>query len=196
MDRGHHYETAFAAFLRERNISFIPVDEARRIWLGGVETKSIDFIVVGSPPAAKLVVDVKGRKFPAGPTHAPRLVWECWATAEDIAGLLRWKDLFGEEFRGVLAFVYEIQPPYALPPETPDLFVYRHRQYLIRGVLASDYRRQMKTRSVRWGTVDLPARIFRQLVQPFSCIVCPEFPGDREEIQGKESTQTACASSF
>lgn len=186
MDRSNHYEAAFAAFLRERSIGFVPVDEARRVWLGGVETKSVDFIVVGSP-LAKLVVDVKGRRFPSGPAHAPRLVWERWATAEDVAGLLRWESRFGAGFRGILAFVYEVQRPYSLPPDTPDLFPYRDRQYLIRGVRASDYRNQMKCRSPRWGTVDLSVNDYRRLVRPFSAFVSPEFPDCPEEYQSDEA---------
>ena len=42
------------------------VDETRRACLGDVSVKNLDFIVYGQA-GARLVVDVKGRRFPGGP---------------------------------------------------------------------------------------------------------------------------------
>src|SRR5204863_5701228 len=121
MNRDNHYEAAFGAFLRERGVGFVAVDEARRSLLGDAEVKSLDFIVVG-PDDARLVVDVKGRRFPGGPAGKPRKTWENWSTREDVDGLLRWAERFGPAFRGVLAFVYHVLPTVALPGHTPDVF--------------------------------------------------------------------------
>ena len=65
MIRSNHYEAAFEAYLRSRGVGFVAVDEARRSLLGATDVKSLDFIIVG-PESSKLVVDVKGRKFPGG----------------------------------------------------------------------------------------------------------------------------------
>jgi hypothetical protein len=73
----------------------------------------------------------------------------------------------------VLAFVYHIAPEFALPEETPDLFAFRDRVYLVRGVSVTDYRSSMKERSPRWGTVHLPTADFRKLVKPFSAFLQP-----------------------
>ena len=167
MDRSNHYEAAFEAFLRERGVGFVAVDEVRRSLLGDAVVKSLDFIVVG-PDDAKLVVDVKGRKFPGGPSGKPRKVWQNWSTRDDIDGLARWAAYFGPDFRGVLAFVYEILPAVSLPADTPDLFAFRDRVYLMRAVDVADYAEHMQRRSPRWGTVHLPAADFRRLVKPFS----------------------------
>jgi hypothetical protein len=165
LDRSNHYELAFAAYLRERRVGFVPVDDARRTLLGDADVKSLDFIVVDS---ARLVVDVKGRRFPGGSVESPRKVWQNWTEEEDVGGLLRWADHFGPGFRGVLAFVYHLTPPYRVPDDTPDLFHYRDRAYLVRGVEASEYRAAMRPRSRRWATVHLATADFRRLVRPFS----------------------------
>lgn len=182
MKQDNHYEAAFEAYLRSRGVAVVPVVEARRSYLDHAEVKSPDFLVIG-PDDAKLVVDVKGRKFPGGPAGSPRKMWENWSTREDIDGLLRWAGRLGDGFRGVLAFVYEVLPVVRLPEDTPDLFAHRDRLYLARGVDAADYRDHMTARSPRWGTVHLPADDFRRLVMPFSAFL-------RSEYRGPLMTQT------
>jgi hypothetical protein len=185
VDRSNHYEAAFEAYLRDRRVGFVPVDEARRTLLGGADVKSLDFIVVG-PDSARLVVDVKGRKFPGGKADHPRPVWQNWSTEEDVDGLARWAAHFGPAFRGVLAFVYHIGPPFALPAGTPDLFVHRDRTYLVRAVSADDYRRHARPRSRRWGTVHLPTADFRRLVRPFSDFLKDGFTTETQRAQREE----------
>ena len=172
MIRSNHYEAAFEAFLRDREVGFVAVDEAKRSTLGDEVVKSLDFIIVG-PDTARLVVDVKGRKFPGGTADAPRKVWQNWADAADVSGLVKWATHFGPDFRGVLAFVYQIVPPFTLPDDTPDQFVFRDRRYLMRAIPALEYRERMKRRSPRWGTVHLPTADFRELVRPFTEMLEP-----------------------
>ena len=167
MNRDNHYEAAFEALLRGRGVAVVPVDEARRNCLDADDVKSPDFIVVG-PDDARLVVDVKGRKFPGGPAGRPRRTWENWSTRDDVDGLGRWAARFGDGFRGVLAFVYHVLPCVALPAGTPDVFAFRDHLYLMRGVAAADYARHMRRRSPRWDTVHLSTDTFRRLVRPFS----------------------------
>jgi hypothetical protein len=167
VNRDNHYEAAFEAFLRARGVGFVAVDEARRTLLGDADVKSLDFIVVG-PNDARLVVDVKGRRFPGGSPDRPVKSWQNWSTEEDVDGLDRWAGVLGPGFRGVLAFAYHIVPPFAVSADTPDAFAFRGDTYLMRAVAAADYRRAMRPRSRRWGTVHLPADTFRRLVRPFS----------------------------
>ena len=174
MNRDNHYEAAFEAFLRGRGVAVVPVVEARRSYLDASEVKSPDFLVIG-PEDARLVVDVKGRKFPGGPPDRPRTVWECWCEADDLDGLNRWAGRLGPGFRGVLAFVYHLSPAVALPDDTPDVFAHGGRTYLARGVAVADYAEHVRRRSPRWGTVDLPAATYRELVRPFSAfLTAPE----------------------
>lgn len=174
MNRDNHYEAAFEAFLRARGVAVVPVVEARRSYLDADEVKSPDFLVI-SRDDARLVVDVKGRRFPGGPAGRPRKVWEHWSTRDDVDGLARWAGRLGPGFRGVLAFVYQVLPTVVLPDDTPDLFEYAGRSYLARGVSVADYAEHMRPRSPRWGTVDLPTDTFRLLVRPFtSFLEAPE----------------------
>src|SRR5262245_62270164 len=123
MNRDNHYEAAFEAFLRERGVGVLAVDEARRSYIDDTSVKSPDFLVVG-PHDARLVVDVKGRRFPGGDAEHPRRVWQNWCEAEDVEALERWAGRFGEGFRGVLAVVYHILPCVELRPERADLVLF------------------------------------------------------------------------
>lgn len=168
MKSDNRYEAAFAAYLRDRGVGFVGVDEAKRTVLADGDVKSLDFIVVD---VARLVIDVKGRKFPGGKPEKPRRVWETWSTQEDVDGLARWAKTFGPGFRGVLAFVYRIQAPYELPEGTADVFEHRETKYLMRGVDLETYREAMVRRSPKWGTVHLPKEAFRRAVRPFGAFL-------------------------
>jgi hypothetical protein len=174
MHRHNHYEAAFEAYLRQQHLGYIAVDESRRSLLDDQPVKSLDFIVYGAPEV-RLLVDVKGRRFPAQVRGKPRRVWQNWSTREDISGLTRWLDRVGPGYRGLLVFLYQILPEVQLPADTPDLFEFRERQYLLRAVDVFEYERHMRIRSPRWDTVCLPQRSFRALVQPLSEFLLPRF---------------------
>ena len=170
MDRGNHYERAFESYLQGHGLCYVAVDETRRALLGDVPVKSLDFFVYGKD-GSRLVVDVKGRRFPGGPPKSPRRVWESWSFRDDVDGLERWASLAGPGFRGLLVFAYLLHPKIELTPSTPDLYEFRGRRYLFRAVEVSDYRRHMRVRSPRWGTVCLPLSVFRAVVRPLSDFV-------------------------
>lgn len=167
MIRSNPYESALEAYLRERRVGIVAVDEAHRSILADETVKSLDFIIYG-PRGAKLLVDVKGRRFPGGPAHAPRHVWESWSTRDDLDGLARWAECFGADYQSILVFVYRLGDEVRLPPGTADLWEWRQRRWLFRAVSADAYRRAMRPRSPKWGTVALPAAAFRALVRPIS----------------------------
>jgi hypothetical protein len=164
MDRSNHYEAAVEAYLQGHRLGYIAVDESRRALLGDTPIKSLDFLVFG-PKGARLVVDVKGRRYPSGGAR-PRRVWECWSTQDDVDSLERWADLSGSGWQGLLIFAYHIHPKIELPNTVEDLWTWRGRHYLLRAVEVADYRRHMRVRSPRWGTVTLPRAVFRELVKP------------------------------
>jgi hypothetical protein len=165
MDRGNHYEAAFEAYLRDRRLGYVAVDESRRSSLDDKPVKSIDFIVYGLD-GARLLIDIKGRKFPGGTATSPRRIWQNWVFREDVEGLERWAASFGAEYRGLIVFAYDILPEVELRRGTSDLWVWRGRRYLMRAVPVDDYRRHMRLRSPKWDTVCLPTAVFRELVRP------------------------------
>jgi hypothetical protein len=166
MDHSNPYEAAFAAYLQQHGLCHVAVDETRRASWGRTSVKSLDFIVLG-PSGARLLVDVKGRRFPGGTAGKPRYVWENWSTREDIAGLASWTNLFGARSLGLLVFLYQIEPAVSVPADTPDLWSWCDRRYLLRAVTLDEYRRHMRVRSPKWGTVCLPGKTFRALARPF-----------------------------
>jgi hypothetical protein len=166
MDRSNHYEAAFEAYLQWHRLCYVAVDETRRAMMGETRVKSLDFIVFGE--GARLVVDVKGRRFPMGRPQAPRRVWECWSTREDVDGLGRWAELAGPDYQGLLVFAYHLQPGVEVPEGTEDLWTWRGKRYLLRAVAVDDYRLHMRVRSPKWGTVALPRAVFRKLVRPLA----------------------------
>lgn len=182
MQRRHHYERAFEGYLRDRRIPYIGVHEARKTLLpmafeaGGedVSLKSFDFVVYGQN--TNLLVDIKGRK--VGPSTRPRTTdfstrrLESWVTEDDVASLRQWQTLFGQGFEAAFVFVYWFggtswggQPPDALFQEVLED---RGEWYALRVVRVEDYRRAMKPRSPRWRTVDVAARVFERISQPFA----------------------------
>ncbi|HET6328287.1 MAG TPA: HYExAFE family protein [Planctomycetaceae bacterium] len=180
--RTNHYDAAFEAYLRRACVPFIVVDEARRARLNQVSLKSMDFIVT-APGNQNLLVDVKGRQFPSGrgplrsQTGHPRNghKWENWATKDDLDSLLRWQEVFGDGFRSMLVFAYELLDPRVaddpaaglrVGPEGP--FWHRGRVYAFFGVWADEYRTAMHSRSQSWETVSVPSRQYRDLRIPFA----------------------------
>ncbi len=166
MDRSNPYETAFEAFLKEQGLCYVAVDETRRAVLGDIPIKNLDFIILG-PTGAKLLVDVKGRRFPGGPPEKPRYVWESWATRDDIDGLTHWHGLFGRDYQPLFVFMYKVMPTVTLPTDTPDVWHHKGETYLLRAVTLEEYSANMKVRSPKWGTVWIQQAKYQELARPF-----------------------------
>lgn len=152
MDRSNHYEAAFEAYLQEQRLCYVGVDEKRRTVLGDEPVKNLDFIVLGDN-GSRLLVDVKGRRFPGQSGGKERWTWECWSTQEDIDGLKRWAEVFGSAYQPLLLFIYHLQPCVAVPDGTVDLWNWRGSRYLLRAVAVQAYAQHMRRRSPKWGTV-------------------------------------------
>lgn len=158
-DRSVHYEAAFEAYLRDRKTPYVAVDEAKRALFSDAKLKSFDFVVY-SKTGPNLLIDVKGRQAKsAGGSRG----YQTWATERDIDDLMQWQQVFGDGFKGLLAFLYWIDTP--LIPEA-GTFEHRERWYVLMGVDLAEYRNHMRRRSEKWATVALPAEDFRQLARP------------------------------
>src|SRR5262249_7541935 len=153
----------FEAYLKAADLCYVAVDETRRAQTG---VKNLDFIVLGAA-GARLLVDVKGRQFPGGSPGKERYVWENWSTHEDIDGLTNWLQLFGAGSLGLFVFMYKIGRAVTLESDAADLYTWRDARYLLRAVPLAEYRRHMRVRSPRWGTVALSTSTFRELARPF-----------------------------
>jgi hypothetical protein len=156
-DRSIHYEAAFEAFLREKGLPYVAVDEAKKALFSSAKLKCFDFVVY-SKSGPNLLIDVKGRQRRDNSTSL-----QTWTTEQDVTDLMQWEQVFGEGFKAVLAFAYWIDAP--LHSE-PGMFEHRSRWYLLLGIELSEYRNHMRRRSAKWETVALPAADFRSLARP------------------------------
>jgi hypothetical protein len=161
-DRTVHYEAAFEAFLRDKRIPYVAVDEAKKALFANAKLKSFDFVVYPKDKP-RLLIDVKGRQLR---NRTKRKGFETWATEADVADLLQWEQVFGEGFTAVFGFVYWIDPPLLGASGEPGMFEFRDRWYLLMGVDLAEYRDHMRRRSAKWETVCLPAEDFRSLARP------------------------------
>src|SRR5262245_38679334 len=184
MDKTNHYERAFEAYLQDRRLSYVAVDESRRSLVADDRIKSLDFIVYGKSGIG-LLIDIKGRRFPGGKPGRERRVWECWSTHADVTGLLRWGTQFGPAYQGVLVFAYQLAAHVVLPDDTDDLWTWRDVRYLFRAIAVADYKNAMRVRSPKWGTVTLPRQAFHGLVRPLH-----HFTGHGAGVSGQQSAAT------
>lgn len=161
--RDNHYEAAFEAYLRERRVAYVAVDEQRRSRTAAGSLKNVDFLV--SPAdGATLLVDVKGRRFPSGAGH--KQYWRNWTTWDDLRSLARWQDQLGDRSLALFCFVFHVVADRS--PVAPErLFEHRGRRYAMLAVRAADYIRFARPLSAKWQTVSLPAALFRQAAVPF-----------------------------
>src|SRR5882724_7577530 len=109
-DRNVHYEAAFEAFLRDRGIPCVAVDEAKKALFANSKLKSFDFVVY-SKAGPNLLVDIKGRSHRTDGVKSSRGSFETWTTQQDVDDLIQWQQVFGEGFKAVLVFLYWIDPP-------------------------------------------------------------------------------------
>ncbi len=177
----HHYERAFAAYLRERGLTFATMDDARKAILPDAtrvacnvpedpeeadprSLKSFDFVLYGRD--VNLLTEVKGRRIGGSGGSSQRL--ENWVTEDDIQSLQVWEQLFGEGFRAALVFLYWCEQ---LPASVlfEEVFEHDQRWYAVRAIALSDYVREMRVRSPKWKTVNLPTDAFSRLSGP----LCP-----------------------
>jgi hypothetical protein len=158
-DRSVHYEAAFEAYLRDKGVPYVAVDEAKKALFNNSSLKSFDFVVYGKS-SGNLLIDVKGRKCS---TNSAKRSFQTWATQDDIEDLTQWEQVFGDGFRGLLLFSYWIDPPLA---EEPGMFLFKDHWYWLFGVDLGEYRNRMRVRSPKWKTVALPTADFRELARP------------------------------
>ena len=155
----NHYERAFENWLIDNRIEYVAVDEYKTAEFGHPEIKSFDFLL-HLHNGQIIIAEVKGRRF-KGTTLAKLSGFECWVTADDVDGLVRWQEIFGSGHQAVFVFAYKIEN-IDVDFDGRDVFDFEANRYLFFCVRLEDYRKYMKRRSPKWQTVTLPADKFRQ----------------------------------
>ena len=155
----NHYERAFENWLIDNHIQYISGEEHKKAAFKSLKVKSFDFLLY--PPNQKIIIaEVKGRRF-KGTSFAKLAGFECWVTAEDIAGLTSWQEIFGQGHQAVFVFAYRIEN-IDVDFDGRDVYDFDENKYIFFAVKLDDYREFMKGRSPKWQTLMLPADKFRQ----------------------------------
>ncbi len=163
--RDNHYEAAFEEFLRVRRIPYVAVDETKRSLLAEGSLKSLDFIVTAR--GGRLLIDVKGRRFPSG---GQKQYWRNWSTQDDLRSLAQWERVFGGGFHGVFVFAYQIVGELA-PLPSEQLFCYRKGLYGFVAIPLTNYAAHARQISPKWETVAMPCAMFRRLAAPLEAFL-------------------------
>jgi hypothetical protein len=167
-NRSNHYEAALEAYLRQLRIPYLAIDEKRRSLLGERSVKNLDF-VVAAPGGASWLVDVKGRRFPAG---SGRQFWKNWSTYDDLESMGRWQALFGERSAGLFVFAYHLVARES-PVPADQVFSFQSELYGFLGIRLADYAKHARRISPRWETLALPTLEFRRLARPLATWLTP-----------------------
>ena len=155
----NHYERAFENWLIDNHVRYVAVDEQKRAAFGLCKFKSFDFLVY-PPNQQAIIAEVKGRSF-KGTSFAGLTGFECWVTAEDVNGLTKWREVFGQGHTAVFVFAYKIEN-IDVDFDGREVYDFDANRYVFFAVKLDDYRAFMKRRSPKWQTVTLPADKFRQ----------------------------------
>ena len=154
----NHYEGAFENWLLDNRIQYVIADEHKTAALARRKIKSFDFLLY--PRSGQIIIaEVKGRRF-KGTNLAKLAGFECWVTADDVDGLVKWQQVFGPGHQAVFVFAYKIEN-IDVDFDGRDVFDFDANRYVFFCVKLDDYRRFMKPRSPKWQTVTLPADKFR-----------------------------------
>jgi len=161
----NHYEQAFENWLIDNRIQYISIDEHKQAAFTDCKVKSFDFLVY--PPDRQIIIaEIKGRKF-TGTSLEKMTSFECWVTAEDVNGLVKWQEVLGPAYQAVFIFVYLIEN---IDVDFNGVYVFDFNadRYIFFTVKLDDYHSFMKHRSPKWQTVTLPADKFRQCATQIS----------------------------
>ena len=120
---------------------------------------------------------MKGRRFPSGDLQ--KQYWKNWSTRDDLLSLAQWERLFGESFRGLFVFAYNVLGRRAPLPEE-QLFQFRGLLYGFVAIRLDDYAACAHPISASWDTLAMGAADFRRLARPLEELLVGAPPASRQ----------------
>jgi hypothetical protein len=158
---GNHYERAFASWLKDNGIQYLPIDQQKRTAFSKCKIKSFDFLFYAVDKKA-YIAEVKGRKF-SGKNFTAFGTLPNWVTDEDVGGIEKWISIFQGQYAGVFVFAYELEN---IDVETDgrEIYEYNGRRYVFLAVRLKDYLQGATVRSLKWKTLHLSAEYYKECV--------------------------------
>jgi hypothetical protein len=140
--RNVHQEVAFEHYIRDKDLSYLAIDEAKRPM--GID-KNFDFLVFTKTKV--LAVDVKGKQIPY--LGKGGFLWETWIHSKDVTGLRQWEEMFKTLLKcpveSLLVFVYLINDQ-AYLKEFQTTYKYHGNIYGIAAISITDFEKEKKAR--------------------------------------------------
>ncbi len=141
--RNVHQEVAFEHYIRDKDVSYLAIDEAKRPM--GID-KNFDFLVFTKTKV--LAVDVKGKQIPYKGRGG--YLWETWIHSKDLTGLRQWEDMFKSllncPVESLLVFVYLINDK-SFMKDFQTTYQYHGMTYGLTAITIRDFEKNKKVRS-------------------------------------------------
>ncbi|MGH9922512.1 MAG: HYExAFE family protein [Nitrososphaerales archaeon] len=165
------YENMFEALLREKQLPYIAINEAKRAVVNNKRIKSFDFIV--SSKNGVFLIDIKGKQFPYGKGLRETDYWENWIHDDDLDGLELWERIFrSNTAKGLLVFPYKIKFEKHIN-EFRCKFKFKNYWYGLVAVTPKEYRNNSKIRSSKGQVhaIYISRKLFPKVARPLDYFI-------------------------
>jgi len=173
------YEWCLESYLAHRRQRYWRIREMDRAVLGDGSSKNFDYLV-RRPGAEALLLEVKGRRFPASGGSR----WENWVTGGDLDALEDWEARFGDNAIGLIVFVYRITAEDPSPGRSWTPVTIDADRFGLVACPLREYRTLCRPRSRRWNTYSIPRADFTRIVRPLADWLPAGDGESREEVAG------------
>jgi hypothetical protein len=134
---------SFEHYLRDRGVSYLAIDEAKR---PVAIDKNFDFLIFAD--SRVLVIDVKGKQIPYQGKGG--FLWETWIHSKDLTGLRQWENMLKPLLRcpveSLLTYVYLINDKVYLK-DFQTIYKYQGKTYGIKAITITEFEKNKKIRS-------------------------------------------------
>jgi hypothetical protein len=180
----NHYELAFDSWLADNAVNYVFVDQHQRTTFSSDKVKTFDYLIYPAKSALSeqtnapiVIAELKGKIFKSA-SLAGLGSMECWVSLEDVRGMLKWRQVIAASTASgiasaVFVFAYRLEN-IDVENDGCEIYDFDGERYVFLCVDLSDYTDNMKLRSRRWQTVNLPAEAFRQKAFPIRNLLAPE----------------------
>jgi hypothetical protein len=180
----NHYELAFDSWLADNAVNYVFVDQHKRKTFSSDKVKTFDYLIYpaksdvpGQTVGPIVIAELKGKIFKSA-SLAGLGCMECWVSLEDVRGMLKWRQVIAASTASgiasaVFVFAYKLEN-IDVENDGYEIYDFDGDRYVFFCVDLFDYTDNMKLRSRRWQTVNLPAETFRQKAFPIRNLLAPE----------------------
>ena len=161
-----HYENAVEAYFIEKKISYMAVNEGKKVLANNQKVKNFDFLI--NSKKSVIALDVKGKQF--GYDSAPSNLWENWIMEQDITSLENWKKEFkksGVNIEPIFMYAYLLRNK-DQHSTFKITYKFKGKTYGLVGISLKDYKKNLKVRSNSPKSVCVSRKVFAEITKPIN----------------------------